>query len=59
MPRTCTVCGTEFTEGYYVDVGESEYFCSDTCLHAVYSQEEYDKLFDADLAYWSEWKEDE
>lgn len=59
MARTCSVCGTQFTEGYYVDVGAAEYFCSDTCLHAVYSQEEYDKLFDADLAYWSEWKEDE
>lgn len=58
MSRTCTVCNRQFTEGYYVNVGESEYFCSDTCLHAVYSPEEYSKLFDADLAYHSEWKED-
>lgn len=58
MPRTCTVCGSQFTEGYYVNWGESEYFCSDTCLHAVYSPEEYDNLFNADLAYYSEWKED-
>ena len=37
----CTCCDGEMTSGYILD---NEYFCGDDCLHAWYSEEEYDEL---------------
>ena len=32
-----------------------EYFCDDDCLHAWYSEEEYDELCQEDRGYWTVW----
>lgn len=52
--RICTNCGKEMMSGYIIDEG-FEYFCDDECLHAYYSEEEYDELCQQDRAYWTEW----
>lgn len=54
--RKCTVCGESILEGYCIHDGE-EYFCSDDCLHAYYSEEEYEELCELDEAYWTTWYE--
>lgn len=56
--RECTNCGKPMTSGYVINDGE-EYFCDDDCLHGWYSEEEYDELCQQDLAYWTEWEEEE
>lgn len=52
--RKCDTCGSPMREGYYTDV-HGEYFCSDDCLHSVYSHEEYMEMFERDEAYWTQW----
>lgn len=52
--RICTVCGEKMVQGYVVEEW-GECFCSDDCLHAYYSEEEYLEMCEKDLAYWTEW----
>ena len=54
--RICNECGSVVISGYCINDGE-EYYCSDECLYAWYSEEEYDELCQEDLAYWTEWYE--
>ncbi|PEB42266.1 hypothetical protein [Bacillus pseudomycoides] len=52
--RECTCCNEIMFEGYCIDDG-LEYFCSDKCLHTKYTPEEYQKMYEDDWAYWTEW----
>lgn len=52
--RICTCCGKQMDSGYCIGDGE-EYFCSDECLNAYYSEEEYEQMCQEDYAYWTEW----
>lgn len=55
MKRICNICGKAMTEGYCVE-GGLEYYCSDECLHKVYSPEEWDEMYTDDGdSYWTEW----
>lgn len=36
-------------------VGDSEYYCSDECLHEHHTDEEYLEMYESDDAYWTEW----
>lgn len=54
--RICSACGKIMTEGYCIDDG-LEYFCCDGCLHTRYSEEEYNEMFENDVAYWTEWED--
>ena len=52
--RTCSVCGKEMTEGYLAeDVGE--YYCSDKCLHEVMTEDEYNRYYEEEYVFWTEW----
>lgn len=51
--RKCDACHKDMIEGYCIQ--DSEYFCSDDCLHSAYSPEEYDELNQEDLGYWTSW----
>lgn len=53
--RNCDVCSKEMINGYCVH--DSEYFCSDECLHSTYSSEEYKDLCEEDCAYWTQWED--
>lgn len=53
--RICESCNKEMINGYCVQ--DSEYYCSDECLHSAYSPEEYEELCEEDLAYWTQWEE--
>lgn len=53
--RICNECGAIVYAGYCIGDGD-EYYCSDECLHAWYSEEEYDELRQEDYAYYSEWE---
>lgn len=53
--RICNECGAIVHSGYCIENGK-EYYCSDECLSAWYSEEEYDELCQNDAAYWSEWE---
>ena len=50
----CTACGKHMQDGYCINDGD-EYFCSDDCLHAYYSEEEYEQLCEQDAGYWTTW----
>lgn len=54
--RQCTICKCLMSEGYYVE--PFEYYCSDSCLHDVYTQEDYEAMYAADVAFWTEWEDD-
>lgn len=56
--RTCDICGKELQSGYVIADGE-EYYCSDECLGKVYTKEEFNDLYDEDVAYWTTWEEDD
>lgn len=51
--RICDVCGKKMYEGYLID-GE-EHYCSDECLHKVYTADEYNEMYDEDIGFWTNW----
>lgn len=58
--RKCSHCGKEMTSGYCIE-GGMEYYCSDDCLHAHMTQEEFLELYangDGD-SYYTEWEDDD
>lgn len=57
MARRCVVCGKEMVQGYLVD--DCDTYCSDECLHTVFTEEEYNEMYENDEAYWTEWEEDD
>jgi len=52
--KVCDQCGRFMLDGYVVD--DYLHFCSDDCLRRRYTPAEYDALYDADLAYWTDWR---
>lgn len=53
--RTCSHCGKRMVEGYCLYEG-ADYYCSDDCLHAEMTHEEYMEAYEADDAYWTDWE---
>ena len=57
--RKCNICGKPMKSGYVIENG-LEYYCSDECLHKVYSEEEWNEMYSDDGdSYWTEWEEEE
>ena len=56
MIRKCINCGKEMHSGYCIHDGE-EYFCSDDCLNAWYSEKEYEELCENEQGYYTEWED--
>lgn len=55
----CTECGTPMNEGYCIWAG-MQYYCTDKCLHANYTQKEWKEMYkDGGDNYWTEWYEDD
>ena len=52
--RICDDCNEVMFSGYCVN--DSEYYCSDECLHSHYTEDEYKELYNEDCAYWTEWE---
>lgn len=50
--RNCSKCHKVMNDGYIVG---DEYYCSDECLHKVYTEEQYRQLYNNDVAYYTEW----
>ena len=53
--KVCDQCGKFMTKGYFVE--DWLFFCSEDCLHKRYYTAQYDALYEADLAYWTDWNE--
>lgn len=54
--RRCDECGAFLMEGFYLET-EGLYLCSEECMEkAGISQEEYEELYENDVAYWTEWE---
>ena len=51
--RKCDVCNSGMNSGYLIY--ETEYYCSDSCLHDVYNSDEYDSIYKKDEGYYTEW----
>lgn len=49
----CSECGKEISEGYCI--ADTAYYCSDKCLHANVSVEDYVEMYNNNNAYYSEW----
>lgn len=58
--RKCNKCNKKMLSGYCINGGE-EYYCSDKCLHDVYTIEEFMEMYDDGNgdSYWTEWDEDD
>jgi hypothetical protein len=59
--RKCDKCGQGMNEGFCIYEGE-EYYCSDECLHSVYSKSVWEGMFDAEdignsPSYWTQWED--
>lgn len=54
--RICSECGEPMIEGYCIENG-MDYYCSDDCLHANMSDDEFDRLYDDGNgdSYWTSW----
>jgi hypothetical protein len=59
----CDKCGCGMNDGYFVDY---EYYCSDTCLHTIYTPEEWTNMYeeseeeaDGNYCYWTQWEDEE
>lgn len=52
--RRCSVCGGFMTEGYLCE-GDGSTYCSDECILKEVSEEEYEKLYDDGVMYYTEW----
>ena len=54
--RVCNECKKEnLQQGFCIGAG-LEYYCSDECLHANYSEEEWEDMYeDGGDNYWTEW----
>jgi hypothetical protein len=61
--RKCDKCGQGMNEGYCIYEGE-EYYCSDECLHSVYSKSVWEGMYNAEdidnsPSYWTQWEDKE
>lgn len=58
MLRRCDICGKPMKSGYVIG-GGLEYYCSDKCLHKIYTEEEWNDLYDEGNSdsYWTEWED--
>lgn len=54
--RVCDNCGRPMIEGFCVNDCDS--YCSEACLREQYTDEEYKKIFEDDIAYYTVWYED-
>ena len=45
--RKCSICGKEMWDGY-IEADGYRYFCSDDCLHTVYTDEEWEQVYEED-----------
>lgn len=52
--RICEKCGQAMDEGFMFD-GGWKYYCSKECLHQDYTEEEYLKMYEEDIAFYTEW----
>lgn len=52
--RICEKCGKAMDEGFVFNDGMA-YYCSEKCLHQDYTEEEYQELYDEDVAFYTEW----
>jgi len=57
--RKCTKCNNGMNEGYII--GNGEYYCTDECLHKVYTIEEWNEMSEehSEESYWTEWETEE
>jgi len=58
-PRTCSECGQGMWKGYCINDGEA-YYCDENdsaCLHKHYSPEEWKRMYDEGIGYYTEWDE--
>lgn len=57
--RQCKTCGEiNFEQGFCMEDG-LYYYCSEECLHADFTEEEYLKAYDEEWAYWTQWEDGE
>jgi hypothetical protein len=55
--RKCSHCDKGMNEGYVVGGGD-EYYCTDECLHKVYTPKEWNEemcIYENDDNYWTSW----
>lgn len=57
MAAKCEICKSEMNEGYFFETDGTMY-CSDKCLNVHVSDEEYEKLFEDGIGYWTTFDED-
>lgn len=53
--RQCSECKKEIKKGFCMNDG-LEYYCSEKCLCKHYTKEEYNKMYENNEAYYTEWE---
>ena len=52
--RICSICGSVMIDGFATPCGFMHY-CSEECLHEDYTPDEYQKAYEADECFYTEW----
>ena len=52
--RKCSICGVPVIAGYCVNDG-MDYYCSDECLAKVFTEDEWEIVYQTDGGYYTEW----
>ena len=57
--RQCKICGEiNFEQGFVVEDG-LYYYCSEECLHHDFTDDEWEKAYNEDWGYWTQWEDGE
>lgn len=62
MRRYCGICGREMWAGFYNEglvIEYHIYYCSEECRRHDMTDEEYNKLYDDNLMFYTEWYDEE
>ena len=52
--KFCEKCGKAMVDGFVFGDGTA-YYCSEECLHQDYTDEEDQKMYEEDEAFYTEW----
>lgn len=55
--RTCTQCKEKMVTGFIIETLEIQYYCTNECMDKNLKGEEYNKMYQMDMAYWTDFSE--
>lgn len=59
--RRCKHCGKTMEAGFCIgdNMAVEAYYCSEECLFAHYTEQEYLNMHEGDYAFWTQWDDEQ